>query len=185
MLAVEDGVAANEGVFHLPIAVEGAVRDAVDQGDGGAEAVAFEVLEVVIEDLVVFANDSNAAGLFLFVAEEAVLFNDATVAVAEGEGTGDFEKGVGSVGVSAGFVGDALGLPIARVEKVLLNETPRLSHGTVAIPKAQSFTAVLAQLGSGAKVIVVDVMVSEIVVSQPNDDRGASDFLPSMRQWSS
>lgn len=136
VLAVEEGVATNEGVFHLPVAVEGAVWDAVDQSDGGAEAVAFEILQVVVEDLVVLADDANAAGLFLFVAEEDVLFNDAAVAVAEGEGAGDFEEGVGAVDVATGFVGDAFGLAVALVEEVFLDETGGFLHGGVAVSNA-------------------------------------------------
>ena len=68
VLAVEDSVAANEGVLHLEVAIEDAVGNAVDQGDGGAKAVAFEVLEVIVEDLMVFANDADAAGAGFVVA---------------------------------------------------------------------------------------------------------------------
>lgn len=158
MLAVEDGVAANEGVFELPVAVEGAVWDTINEGDGSAEAVAFEVLQVVVEDLVVFADDTNAAGLFLFVTEEEVLFDDTAVAMAEGEGAGDFEEDVGAVDVATGLVGDALGLAVALAEEVFFDETGGFLYGGFAVANAEGFTAVFAEAGAGAEVIVMDMM---------------------------
>lgn len=177
VLAVEHGVAADEGVLHLEVAIEDAVGNAVDQGDGGAKAVAFEVLEVIVEDLMVFANDADAAGAGFVVAEEEVLFDDAAVSVAKGECAFDFNEGVGAVGVAAGFVGDALGLAVAGVEEVFFNEAAGVHHGAVTVSNAQGFTAVFAQFGARTKVVVVKMMVSWIVFSQPNDDRGAFGFF--------
>ena len=177
MLAVEDGVAANEGIFDLPVAVEGAVWDAVNEGDGGAEAVAFEVLQVVVEDLVVLADDTYATGLFLFVAEEEVLFDDAAVAVAKGEGAGDFEEGVGAVDIATGLVGDAFGLAVALVEEVFFDETGGFLHGGFAVANAEGFTAVFAETGAGAEVVVMNVMPAGIWVAEPDNGGGAFVFF--------
>ena len=83
MLAVNERVMGDLGVFDLEVTVGFGVLDTEHEADGGAVFVTGEVFEVIAGDNVIFANDANAARRIGTFAEEDVVLDTATVAMAQ------------------------------------------------------------------------------------------------------
>ena len=79
-------------------------------------------LDVVINDDVILANDPNAAGTVLVTAKEKVPVYDATVAMAQREHPGAFQKRIRAISVLARLVRDDFQFTITALEQVVFHE---------------------------------------------------------------
>jgi hypothetical protein len=169
VFAVEHPIAPNERILHLEITIQRTLRNAFHKHDGGSKSISFQVLQMIVENLVIFAHDPYASGAILTVSEKKILLNQASVAMPKAKSAFDLYEDIPAIDIAAGLIGDAFGFSIASLEKIFLNKATRVHHGSVAITDAKGFAAIFLQLRSRTEVIVMDPMFPKIFFPQPND----------------
>src|SRR5688572_13092427 len=90
----------------------------------------------------VLANDANAAGSALVMADEKVSFHRATIAVAQREHSRAIQKRIRAIRVFARLVGDDFNLAITTLEQVVFHECARIRHRLMAVADANRLAAI-------------------------------------------
>ena len=156
--AVDHGVALDQRIVDLDIAVERRVRDAVHHRQRARESGAAKALHIVVAHDLVAVDDADAAGVVLAVPEKDVALDQIVVAMPQGQRPARAEKQVAAKDIAVGLVRDDLDLAVAAVEQVVLDDRAGAMHRILAGPDPDGLAAVGAEDGARAEIIVIDAV---------------------------